>query len=252
MNEIIKNELFEIEKKHSVKILYACESGSRAWGFPSTDSDYDVRFIYVQTMEKYLSISDIQDFINIPINDKLDINGWDIKKVLQLLRQSNASILEWITSPIVYIPNIWLKNEILELNKIYFSPKTLIHHYLGISKSALNTIENNKIRLKKLFYVLRPLLSAKWICENNEFPPIKFQKLCKKIDDLNIKKIIDELLKVKSEVDEGYIIDYTTEIHDFIKLNFEYCLQKSNEFSSELKNSIALDIFYRKIIFQEK
>ncbi len=80
MREKIKLELERIEKENDVKILFAVESGSRAWGFPSKDSDYDVRFVYMHPVEWYLSIHDKRDVIEYPISDDLDISGWDIKK----------------------------------------------------------------------------------------------------------------------------------------------------------------------------
>src|SRR5437879_13444130 len=101
MNNQISDELLAIEERERVRILYACESGSRAWGFPSADSDYDVRFIYVHRPEWYLSVFEKRDVIERPLKDCLDLSGWDIKKALQLLRKSNAPLLEWLGSPIV-------------------------------------------------------------------------------------------------------------------------------------------------------
>ena len=102
MDNIIKNKLVEIENEFDVRILFACESGSRAWGFASPDSDYDVRFVYVHNMDFYLSIDDSRDVIELDINDVLDINGWDLRKALRLFRGSNASLFEWLQSPIIY------------------------------------------------------------------------------------------------------------------------------------------------------
>ena len=98
----ITSILKEIEARHGVAILYACESGSRGWGFASQDSDYDVRFIYQNPRNWYLSIDEKRDVIELPINDELDINGWDLRKALRLLRKSNPALFEWLSSPIVY------------------------------------------------------------------------------------------------------------------------------------------------------
>ena len=103
MKEIILAQLNEIEKNHDVVILYACESGSRAWGFPSADSDYDVRFIYLRPVKWYLSVEEKRDVIEVPINEQLDINGWDLRKALQLFRKSNPPLMEGLGSPIVYL-----------------------------------------------------------------------------------------------------------------------------------------------------
>jgi len=101
----IKAELARIEEDENISILWACESGSRAWGFESQNSDYDVRFIYLQRTEEYLRASDLRDVIEKPISDDLDISGWDLPKALRLFRKSNPPLLEWLQSPIVYQGN---------------------------------------------------------------------------------------------------------------------------------------------------
>lgn len=103
MEDTIRSRLDAIQASENVCIVYACESGSRAWGFPSADSDYDVRFIYVRPVEWYLSIDDKRDVIECPVEDGLDINGWDLRKALRLSRKSNPPLLEWLGSPIVYL-----------------------------------------------------------------------------------------------------------------------------------------------------
>lgn len=105
MFDRIKEKLLEIQEREGVFIFYACESGSRAWGFPSVNSDYDVRFLYTRERHFYLSIDveDRRDVIELPIDDELDISGWDLRKALRLLRKSNPPLLEWLSSPIVYL-----------------------------------------------------------------------------------------------------------------------------------------------------
>ncbi len=99
MERTIKAGLAEIEAQENVRIVYACESGSRAWGFPSSDSDYDVRFIYLHPLEWYLSIEKRRDVIERPITGVLDVNGWDLRKALQLFRKSNPLSLSGSTRP---------------------------------------------------------------------------------------------------------------------------------------------------------
>lgn len=120
MKNIIEEKLNEIEKNEEVKILLAVESGSRAWGFPSPDSDYDVRFIYLRKLNEYLKLETIKDVIEWQLDDVLDINGWDIKKVLQLMFKSNPSIIEWLSSPIVYRETVEA-NALRVLSKEYLS-----------------------------------------------------------------------------------------------------------------------------------
>ncbi|MDR2849201.1 MAG: nucleotidyltransferase domain-containing protein, partial [Verrucomicrobiota bacterium] len=155
MKDSILKKLAGIEQDHGIRILFACESGSRGWQFPSVDSDYDVRFIYVRPLEFYLSVAEQDDQLTFPINDELDINGWDIRKVLQLLRKSNSTPFEWLQSPIVYRQEPGFKDGLWTLCGQYFDQRVQTHHYLGIARSALDTMRTDEIRIKKLFYVLR-------------------------------------------------------------------------------------------------
>jgi uncharacterized protein len=129
MQQEIDQQIKTIEKSHGVQVLYACESGSRAWGFASPDSDYDVRFIYVQPRKNYLSIHDRRDVIELPVNEILDINGWDIRKALQLFLKSNAPLYEWLQSPIVYQQETDFAAELRGLMPSYFSKRAGCHHY---------------------------------------------------------------------------------------------------------------------------
>jgi len=98
----IERRLNAIESDYGVKVLLACESGSRAWGFASDDSDYDVRFIYIQPTSWYLTVDleDRRDVIETPIEGVWDINGWELRKALKLFSKSNPPLLEWLQSTI--------------------------------------------------------------------------------------------------------------------------------------------------------
>lgn len=134
MKKEIVTRLYEIEEEQNVKILYACESGSRAWGFPSSDSDYDVRFLYVNPLEWYLSIVNKRDVIEYPLNEQLDINGWDLQKALLLFRKSNPPLMEWLGSPIIYLEEYSTTEKMRELAKEYYSPIASIYHYLHMAQ----------------------------------------------------------------------------------------------------------------------
>src|SRR5688500_17692067 len=162
MKEIIFEKLKSIEHQFDVKILYACESGSRAWGFASPDSDYDVRFIYVHRMDYYLSIDEQRDVIELPINDVLDINGWELRKALRLFRKSNAPLFEWLQSPIVYETNPAFVEDMTRLMSGSFSARAAMHHYLSMAKGVFESdLSAEEVKLKKYFYALRPILAAK-------------------------------------------------------------------------------------------
>lgn len=152
MREKIKLELERIEKEKDVKILFAVESGSRAWGFPSKDSDYDVRFVYMHPVEWYLSIHDKRDVIEYPISDDLDISGWDIKKALQLFAKSNPALLEWIRSPIFYSKNSNFPEQLQQMSEKNFDPKATIYHYLHMaSKNYREFLQGENVKLKSTF-----------------------------------------------------------------------------------------------------
>ena len=175
MREQIVEQLRLIEKEEQVRIIYACESGSRAWGFPSKDSDYDVRFLYIRPADWYLSIFDRRDVIERPISDMLDINGWDIRKALNLFRKSNPPLLEWLQSPLVYMEAFTVTEQIRRLSPLTFSPRSCMYHYLHMAKGNYRMyLQGEQVNIKKYFYVLRPVLACQWIERSNTMPPIEF------------------------------------------------------------------------------
>ncbi|GGA45406.1 nucleotidyltransferase domain-containing protein [Psychrobacillus lasiicapitis] len=209
MNEIILKKLLEIEEKFQVKVLYAVESGSRAWGFPSKDSDYDVRFIYVHQPEWYLSIDPQgigkkRDVIEVPINDLLDISGWEITKALRLFRKSNPPLLEWMRSNIIYFQQYSFVDKLRALESEVFYPNASLYHYLNMAKNNYREyLQGSEVKIKKYFYVLRPILACKWIEEYKTVPPIDFHELLQAmILNDNLKNEINHLLERKIKGDE--------------------------------------------------
>lgn len=172
MRQQILDELEKIEKDHEIRILYACESGSRAWGFNSSNSDFDVRFIYVHKLDWYLSTVSNRDVIE-QLNGDLDISGWEIRKALKLLAKGNPPMLEWLYSPIVYKVDPIFYNKLLTLSNNCFSPKTAIYHYISMAKRNYNQYIKDKayVKYKKYLYVIRPLLNCIAIQEQGKMPP---------------------------------------------------------------------------------
>ena len=165
MENIIQQKLKEIEEIEKVKIIMAVESGSRAWGFASPDSDYDVRFVYVRRLQDYLRLEKTKDVIEWQLDDVLDISGWDLKKALQLMHDSNPSIFEWCASPIVYKNSAAFK-ELKKIQKMYYSRKKNLYHYWHMASNNYQAyLQGEEVRIKKYFYVIRPLLAAKWIVD---------------------------------------------------------------------------------------
>lgn len=217
MREIILEELRKIEEKENVKIIMAIESGSRAWGFASPDSDYDVRFIYVRKFEDYLKLEKVRDVIEWKLDDVLDINGWDIKKTLQLLHNSNPTVFEWCASPIVYKETeefTWLK----EILPMYFSEKKSLYHYWHTADSNYRDhIKGDEIKVKKYFYVLRPLLAAKWILDKKTAPPMLFDDLVEAELEEKLRPELTRLLELKKTLPEMGLAPQIPIMNDYIE-----------------------------------
>ena len=247
MKATIIEKLKKIESNYNIRMLYACESGSRGWEFPSPDSDYDVRFIYVRTPPEYLSIEDQEDNLSFPINDELDIYGWDLRKVLKLMMKSNTTPFEWLQSPIVYHEVAGFRDELWNLAQGYFSQRSNTHHYLGIAKGALETAMGDEIKIKKLFYVLRPLLSAKWCMENNTIAPMTIGPLMNLLPE-DLRQKMSDLIDLKATAAEGFIIKIDAALRQYIDQEFMACSEASKDLPRDSFNSEELDKFFRKTI----
>ena len=249
MKDSIKEKVDGIEKNNDVKVLLAIESGSRAWGFASPDSDYDVRFVYVQPRNNYLSIRERKDVIELPVNAVLDISGWDCKKVLQLFLKSNATLYEWLQSPIVYKEEGGFASELRELMPVYFSLRAGGHHYLSM---AINTYENDlqgaEVKLKKYFYALRPALACRWIVENGTVPPMEFAALRTLIADSGWNAVVDDLLERKKGADEKALIPVVPELQRWIIQTLEFCKEKTDLLVPVKHDTVQLDKLFRKYI----
>ena len=206
MYDLIAQKLEEIERRENVRILHAVESGSRAWGFPSPDSDYDVRFIYVRPPEFYLKLEKTRDVIELPINDMLDINGWDIQKTLRLLHSSNPTLFEWMNSPVIY-----RKTDFTDLIQPYldryFSCKSGLYHYLSMAEGNYRDyLKGEMVKAKKYFYVLRPILACKWILHKRTRPPMLFRELVESELENSMKSVVETLLDLKMNAPEVKLI----------------------------------------------
>ena len=158
MEKLILEKLKEIELANDIKILFAVESGSRAWGFPSKDSDYDIRFVYTHRKEWYLNLWEQKDTIQFMTDEDLDGVGWDLKKALQLLSKSNASFLGWLFSPIVYKADSEFLKEMKNLAHASFKPIAAYYHYNSMNKKYLENVESRNFTIKQFFYALRTVL----------------------------------------------------------------------------------------------
>ena len=218
MKESIQEQLRQIEDTEGVRIFYACESGSRAWGFPSVDSDYDVRFMYLHRRDWYLSI-DVErkrDVIERPVDGKLDINGWDLRKGLWLLRKGNPPLMEWLGSPIVYREITSVPAQLRTLMAKHYSPKAALYHYLRMAEGNFREyLKGSVVWIKKYFYVLRPLLAIRWVERDLGVVPTEFEKLVEAVVDApELREEIDALVRAKragEELDRGPRIETISE-----------------------------------------
>jgi hypothetical protein len=253
--------LKKIETEKNIKILFACESGSRAWGIGSPDSDYDVRFFFVHQKENYLSVNLPLDSIDRFFDNDVGLSAWEIRKALSLLVKSNATPFEWLQSPILYRKNKetqQFRDNLWELSKNYFSAKTLIFHYLGIAKGMLSKIENNQISIKKYFYVLHPVLAAYYIKTRNEAAPMEFKFLVGNLEDSKnpeanqankgIKEAIENLWEQKTRAKEGDKIEIPAFVHSFIETQISECGTYASNLKREEKNSEPLNDFFRSLL----
>ena len=251
MKEIIQKKLEEIEKQEHVKIILAVESGSRAWGFESADSDYDVRFIYVREPEMYLRLDNVRDVIEWQLDEVFDISGWDIKKALQLLYKSNPTLFEWINSPIIYKET----EEALELRNLangYFDVKKSVMHYLNMSSTTFNNyLQDDMVKLKKYFYAIRPILAAKYVLENKIQPPVKFSELKETMLNDAINDEVNHLLELKINSNETQYITVINCLNQYIENNMNEIKNYANSITESHFEWDRLNQYFLKLLQQK-
>jgi predicted nucleotidyltransferase len=206
VTDAIHLAIADIEAKHDVRVLFAAESGSRAWGFASPDSDYDVRFIYVHRPDWYVGIGEPRDVIEAMLPGDLDLSGWDLRKTLRLFLRCNLALNEWLGSPIVYAERGDLARQMRDLLPAAFRAPAGYHHYLSMAQGVFNDhLANDPVRLKKVFYVLRPLLACRWIAAAGTQPPTEFDQLvAAEWVNADEREMIARLLVAKADASEAH------------------------------------------------
>ena len=200
MKEKIVQVLESEAARHDCRVLFAVESGSRAWGFASPDSDYDIRAVYVKPLDWYLGLEESKsDTWEEMLPGDLDISAWDLRKVLRQMLKCNCSLFEWIGSPIVYV-DTGILARLAELSTRAFNPAHAAYHYASLFRHAMETAdENGTISVKKLCYALRANAAVAWIRQHETMPPTEFRKLLEGIDlSESARREIDDLLVLKS------------------------------------------------------
>jgi len=213
------------EQEHGVRVLLAVESGSRAWGFESPNSDYDARFIYAHPQDWYLSVAleEQRDVIEYPIVDDIDLNGWDVRKALRLFWKSNPAFVEWVQSPIIYSQHSTFAAQVRALLPAVYSCESGVHHYRSMAKTNFRGyLKADLVPLKKYFYVLRPLLAVRWLERYGSPAPIEFGKLLHLIEDNPpLLADIDALLQRKRATSEMGLEPPVRSINAFVEAELE-------------------------------
>lgn len=247
MKTKIIEKLRETEAKYNIEILLAVESGSRAWDFASPDSDYDIRFIYRHSKDWYLTPWDKDETITFMTEDDLDGSGWDLHKTFHLLLKSNAALLSWFYSPIVYIENKSFTKLFEPLVDQCFSPIAVSFHYLSMSKKYLESCRNDEVKLKSYFYCLRTALSGKWITEKKTVPPVLFGDLLV-LADSAIRTKIENLIALKATKGESYFHPNDWELFEFMERQISENEEKAKSLSGSKADKAQMEKVFREII----
>ena len=263
MRERVLQELLRIERQNNVRILLAVESGSRAWGFASPDSDYDVRFVYAHERDWYLSIFEDAakregdspkpqgNVIEEMLPGRLDINGWDLRKSLRLFSKCNLALNEWLGSPIVYSEAPGFRERFLRMIPHYFNPIGAMHHYRSMADRAITEhLTDGQIAIKKLFYVLRPLLACRWIRHTVAQPPTEFEKLTLPAwVTAEEKAWIASLLEQKSEAAEAHTVTLDADRATRIRSELDRYESEAGTLPMRREsNAAGLDEFFRDFV----
>lgn len=255
IRQTVANALADVEREEGVRVLLAVESGSRAWGFPSTDSDYDIRFIYARRREWYLSI-DLEskpDTIERPLTGMLDVSGWDVRKALKLFRKSNPPILEWLQSPFVYREVGSLAGALRARLPSFYSPRACAFHYWHMAQgNCREYLQGEVVWRKKYLYVLRPLLALRWITQGRGPVPMEFTRLVEStVAEEGVKSAILQLLAAKiagAELDRGPRI---VVISEFIEREMERVEATVGDGPPPASTGGDLDDVFQRILGEE-
>ncbi len=252
MSTQIETYLDKLKDKHKINILYACESGSRAWGVPSPNSDYDIRIIYNHSPDWYLSVDEKSDNI-ILIEDNIDTQAWDLKKTLLLLSKSNIVLFEWLQSAKVYGGCPEFKEGLVQLSEKYFQPRKAIYHYLGLSNALIKKhFEKENLPLKKYFIVVRSILASIWVKENKSPAPTLFTDLLPVLEkNPKVLLAVHQLIRLKKETNDGKAVKRIAVLDEFIFESRKSCsiyaeaLPKKSEEEIDME---TIDLFFRKML----
>lgn len=219
---MIHTALDALARENQFRILFACESGSRAWGFASPDSDYDVRFVYVPSLAWYLQVKSAKDTCECMLPHDLDLSGWELRKLLHHFGSSNITLYEWFGSPIHYLESD-LSRTLTELIPHFFNARKAMFHYVSMATGIAQEHLGNEIGIKKLFYIIRALYACHWINEYHSMPPTLFNVLFEKCTiPSDIQDLVQDYLTQKQDAVEGQTIPLNPSLKHWITQQITY------------------------------
>jgi predicted nucleotidyltransferase len=245
----IESALVKIKQENNVRILYAVEAGSRAWGFASADSDYDVRFIYAHPEREYLRIDLPQQTIE-RMEGELDLAGWDLFKALYLFRKSNPPLMEWLYSPIVYAENTPQIEVLRDIARQKYSSSAVFHHYSRMAfrnyrQYILNKIKagDTEVPLKKYLYVVRPMIALLYVEQYKQLPPTNFIETLKLVEiDTATREAIHDLIDKKQAGHELGLGPSIPVLNDFAEKHLYEWMEQDPEKDESILTSDLDDI----------
>lgn len=247
----ILEKIQQVEAEYGCTTLFAVESGSRAWDFASTNSDFDVRFVYVRPMDDYLLLNRKRDVIIREYPGDLDFHGWDLEKALKLLYKGNPPFLEWLRSPVQYKGGSEHHLELKTLSESFWGPQTATYHYLHMAKGNYKAYIRGRfyVKQKKYLYILRPLMCCQYIEKFNEFPPVRFQDVLDALDmSKEVRREIDDLVALKKASKELSVGRENKILNAWIEDNLTYYENYAKVLRNPEKDMRVLDDFFKKVI----
>lgn len=243
----IRTSLKRLEADNEVRVLLAVESGSRAWGFASPDSDYDVRFIYVPAPSWYFSVAERRDVIEAPGPNALDLSGWELRKTLRLFARCNLALNEWLGSPLVYSEAVGFRAEMQALVASFFNPIAATHHYRGMAASAIEGQTQTEVSLKRLMYALRAMLACRWIARESSQPPTEFARIVTHVCTAAERHWIEGYLRRKAVAQERETVSLDLKDWDALLGEIQaITLPPSGELTKSQGSLGDLDVILRK------
>ena len=244
MQKAILSHLNHVEQENNVKVLLAVESGSRAWGFHSAESDWDVRFVYVHQLDWYLKVNEGKDVIEHMYNDDVDLVGWELRKTLRLFQKSNPALMEWLHSPIIYRADEVFLSRMRGVEPAYFNPIKTMYHYGSIYiKHDKRYLQNAAYPLKRFLYYLRGILACRWVEEHKSMPPVLFSELMNgTVEEVAIQQKIQELLALKKASKENDLKEVDSSLVEYARHWAEHFEQTISSFRPELTHASSHEL----------